>query len=177
MILVRSDAIVAGRTWAAMNPTEGTAAMTASENELRERVEGEAEARQEAERAAGGPAAQLLERMAGALGGRATVGAVYGEPIERGDVTVIPVASFGFGFGGGAGVGLKAGERAQGGGGGGGATAKPIGYIEISGGTAVYKPIRDPMVDILLPLALALTGAAAPRVFRKVRDLRAARRT
>jgi len=148
------------------------AAMTLSESKP---VPGEAEAREQAEAAARGPASQMLERLAGSLGGNASAKAVYGEPVHQGDITVIPVASVRFAFGGGEGSGEKAAERSRGGGGGGGVTAKPIGYIEISNGTAVYKPIRDPLTDVWVPVALAVIGAAAPRAFRKLRTLRQSR--
>ncbi|MBO2445546.1 hypothetical protein J4573_00430 [Actinomadura barringtoniae] len=143
--------------------------MTVSESKPRDPVPGEAEAREQAETAA---RSQMLERLATTLGGNATAKAVYGDPVQQGDITVIPVASVRFGFGGGEGSGEKAAERSRGGGGGGGAMAKPIGYIEISNGTAVYKPIRDPLVDIWLPMAIAVLGATAPRAIRKLRTLR-----
>ena len=44
------------------------------------------------ETAEGGPVDRFLDRMAERIGGRASVKAVFGEPIERGDVTVVPVA-------------------------------------------------------------------------------------
>lgn len=89
-------------------------------------------------------ATRLLERVAARLGGRAAVSAVFGEPVVREDVTVIPVASARFGFGGGATQEDGDGRSNEGGGGGGGATARPLGFIEISKGTAVYRPIRPP---------------------------------
>jgi hypothetical protein len=68
----------------------------------------------------------------------------------------------------GAGVGrgrkeAEAGQGGGGGGGGGGGSAVPVGYIEISNGSAVFKPIRDPLVDVLVPLAALLAGFATPR--------------
>ena len=82
----------------------------------------------------------LLERLADKLGGRASVTAVYGEPITRDGITVIPV---GFGFGGGAGREISTAKTGEGGGGGGGAEASPLGFIEIKDGTAVYKSLRS----------------------------------
>ncbi|MDN3357678.1 spore germination protein GerW family protein [Actinomadura sp. DC4] len=112
------------------------------------------------------PAAELLERLADRLGGRASVSAVFGDPVERGDVTIIPVATVGFGFGAGVGVGRKNKEEDQGqGGGGGGSTwAVPRGYIQIKDGQAVYRPIRDQRMDLLL--AALVTGSVAVRVAR-----------
>jgi uncharacterized spore protein YtfJ len=111
----------------------------------------------------------LLERLADKLGGRASVTAVYGEPITRDGITVIPVARVGFGFGGGAGREIGASKTGEGGGGGGGAEARPLGYIEITDGKATYKPIRDPWTDVVLPLAALLAGSALPRVVRMIR--------
>ncbi|MFI9832174.1 GerW family sporulation protein [Streptomyces sp. NPDC051913] len=108
----------------------------------------------------------LLERLAEKLGGKATVGAVYGEPITRDGVTVVPVARVSFGFGGGAGHESGAARSADGGGGGGGVDARPLGYIEIRNGTAVYKPIRDPWVDIALPLAAMVVGIVGSKSAR-----------
>ncbi|KAB1143287.1 sporulation protein [Streptomyces luteolifulvus] len=115
----------------------------------------------------------LLERLADKLGGRASVSAVFGEPVTRDDITVIPVAGIGFGFGGGAGRETGTAKTGEGGGGGGGAAATPLGFIEIKNGTATYKPIRDPWVDIALPLAALLAGTAAPKIVRALRARRA----
>ncbi|WP_406301103.1 spore germination protein GerW family protein [Streptomyces sp. NBC_00885] len=111
----------------------------------------------------------LLERLADKLGGRASVTAVYGEPITRDGITVIPVARVGFGFGGGVGREIGAAKTGEGGGGGGGAEARPLGYIEITDGKATYKPIRDPWTDVVLPLAALLAGSALPQVVRMIR--------
>ncbi|MFZ3598490.1 spore germination protein GerW family protein [Streptomyces sp. BH104] len=117
----------------------------------------------------------LLERLADKLGGRASVAAVFGEPVFREGVTVVPVAQAGFGFGGGTGREKARDKDEEGGGGGGGAWAKPLGFIEIKDGTAVYKPIRDPWVDVALPLATLLVGVAGSRVLRAVAKARLAR--
>ncbi|MFE7121766.1 spore germination protein GerW family protein [Streptomyces sp. NPDC057654] len=110
----------------------------------------------------------LLERLADKLGARASVTAVYGEPVTRDGVTVIPIAEVGFGFGGGAGRDVGAAKTGEGGGGGGGAGARPRGFIEIKDGTATYKPIRDPWVDVVVPLIALLAGIAVPRLARRL---------
>jgi len=115
-----------------------------------------------------GPTAEVLERLAEKLGAKASVSAVFGEPVVRGGITIIPVARVGFGFGAGVGRGRKEAEAGQGGGGGGGGSAVPVGYIEISNGSAVFKPIRDPLVDVLVPLAALLAGFATPRMMRRL---------
>src|SRR5262245_15742312 len=126
------------------------------------------DAKRQAEASAAGPAAEVLERLAEKLGSKASVSAVFGEPVARAGITIIPVARIGFGFGAGAGRARKEAEAAQGGGGGGGASAAPVGYIEIKEGNAVFKPIRDPLVDVVIPLATLVAGLAAPRMVRRL---------
>ncbi|GAA4634725.1 hypothetical protein GCM10023196_077360 [Actinoallomurus vinaceus] len=113
-------------------------------------------------------ARSLLERLADRLGGKASVTAVFGEPVVSEGVTVIPVARAVYGFGAGAGRETGPAKTGAGGGGGGGAHARPLGFIEIKDGTATYKPIRDPWTDIVLPVSLALAGALAPRLARAI---------
>jgi uncharacterized spore protein YtfJ len=119
-----------------------------------------------------GVATQLLERLADRLGGRASVTAVFGEPVVAEDVTIIPVASVAFGFGGGTGREVNADKTGEGGGGGGGAHARPLGYIEIKEGAATYRPIRDLWTDLALPLAVLVAGATAPKIARALIRLR-----
>ncbi|GAA0348600.1 spore germination protein GerW family protein [Streptomyces blastmyceticus] len=108
-----------------------------------------------------------LERLAGKLGSRASATAVYGEPVTSGGVTVIPVAEISYGFAGGA--GREAGAAGTGeGGGGGGFSARPRGFIEIKDGTTTYKSLRAPWVDVVVPLAALLAGAAVPRLVRRL---------
>ncbi|MFN0146044.1 MAG: spore germination protein GerW family protein, partial [Dehalococcoidia bacterium] len=98
--------------------------------------------REAEELVAGGPGRMvtgLIER----IGGMASADAVFGKPVEREGLTVIPVASVRWGGGAGGGSGKEAGKEGEGGGGGGGAAAKPVGYIEMSGGEARFVRIRD----------------------------------
>lgn len=132
------------------------------------------EVQRQVEASMAGPAAEVLERLAEKLGSKASVSAVFGDPVRCEGVTIIPVARTGFGFGAGIGRGRRSGELAQGGGGGGGGSAAPIGYIEVKDGTAVFKPIRDPLVDVLVPLAALIAGSAAPRILRMLRRGRTA---
>ncbi|MQA97927.1 MAG: sporulation protein [Streptosporangiales bacterium] len=109
----------------------------------------------------------MFDRLSSRLGGSATVQAVYGEPIERGGVVIIPVARVSIGFGGGGGQGRsKTGESGEGAGGGGGASATPIGYIEIRDGNAQFKPIRDPLTDVLVPVGALLAGTSVAKLIR-----------
>ena len=102
------------------------------------------------------------------LGGKASVSAVYGDPIEADGVTIVPVARVSFGFGVGAGRGRHDSRTDEGGGGGGGAAAVPIGYIEIKDGTAVFKRIFNPVLDAAVPAAVAVVAAAARPVLRRM---------
>jgi uncharacterized spore protein YtfJ len=96
----------------------------------------------------------LLDGLVQRLGGSANAATIFGAPLERGDVTVIPVARASYAFGGGSGT--KSGE--EGSGGGGGVRVAPVGYIEIRPGVVLYKPIRD--WAVLIP-ALAAGSALA----------------
>ncbi len=82
--------------------------------------------------------------------------AVFGEPIQQGNVTLIPVASvtYGFGSGQGWGRGPRGKEGAEtaveepqgegaGVGGGGGGLARPLGYIKIDENGAKWEPTMN----------------------------------
>jgi uncharacterized spore protein YtfJ len=105
---------------------------------------------------------ELLRRIGDAVGGKAEASTVFGEPVERDGVTVIPVARARFGFGGGGGAGAHAGDEGSGGGGGGGAWVSPVGYIEIRDGNAEFKRISGP-VDLLAFVAAASLAALVAR--------------
>ena len=68
---------------------------------------------------------ELLERIGETVGARAQVSTVFGEPVQRDGLTVIPVAKARFGFGGGGGSGSREGDEGSGGGGGGGGASQP----------------------------------------------------
>ena len=55
--------------------------------------------------AEGGPTERFLENLADRIGARAGVEAVFGEPLQRGDLTVVPVARVRWFFAGGSGAG------------------------------------------------------------------------
>ncbi|MEJ8803863.1 GerW family sporulation protein [Pontibacter sp. H249] len=86
----------------------------------------------------------LVENLAEKLGITAKAASIYGDPIERDGVTVVPVAKAMYGFGGGAGT--KAGENGSGGGG--GVSLTPVGYIEIKDGNTRFRSIRDPQTTV-----------------------------
>ncbi|HXV34385.1 MAG TPA: spore germination protein GerW family protein [Gaiellaceae bacterium] len=105
-------------------------------------------------------AEELVQRIGQTVGDGAKVTAVFGEPVEREGITVIPVAKARFGFGGGGGGGTRDGEEGSGGGGGGGAFVSPVGYIEVTQGTARFKRISKPADVLTLVAAAALTALA-----------------
>jgi uncharacterized spore protein YtfJ len=106
----------------------------------------------EAEVSRGVQGADFVPRLAERVGLTVRASAVFGDPVERDGVTVVPVARASWGFGGG-----RGGEPpSEGVGGGGGGVVSPIGFIEVRGGEAKFVRIRDPR-----PVAAALTTAAA----------------
>lgn len=104
---------------------------------------------------------ELLQRIGHAVGDNANVSAVFGDPVEREGITVIPVARARFGFGGGAGIAARQSEG-SGGGGGGAASVAPVGYIEVHDRIAQFKRIPNP-VDLLALVAGASVAALAVR--------------
>jgi hypothetical protein len=117
--------------------------------------------------AAGDAGDQLIERLVERVGGRAGIEAVFGPPIERGDVTVIPVARIRWGVGGGGGASET--ERASGSGGGGGVAADPIGYIEVGPAGAEFRPIGRPFTSPGFILAVAIACSIVLRALARLR--------
>jgi uncharacterized spore protein YtfJ len=105
---------------------------------------------------------ELLEQIGQTVGQKANVSSVFGEPIEREGLTVIPVAKARFGFGGGS--GSREGDEG-GGGGGGGALVSPIGYIELHDGSAEFRRISTPMDFLALVAAASVIAVAVKRLF------------
>lgn len=97
--------------------------------------------------------ADFVQGLGERLGLSARASAVFGDPVERDGVTVIPVAKASWGFGGGSGGAAPN----QGSGGGGGGVVAPIGFIEVRGGEARFVPVRDPRTTAMRLVA----GAAA----------------
>jgi uncharacterized spore protein YtfJ len=99
------------------------------------------------------------------LRSKASVDAVFGEPVVVGDKTIIPIADIKYGFGFGYGEGPSAGEEGeepeptgQGGGAGGGVAARPVAVLEISDEGVTVKPVTD---EGRIALAGILTGVWA----------------
>ena len=98
----------------------------------------------------------MLRELAERVGGSARAEAIFGEPVERGGVTVLPVAKLRWGLGGGSRPESREPheprEAGAGSGAGAGMTLKPVGYVEIRDGETRFRPIVDPA---------AVFGAAA----------------
>jgi uncharacterized spore protein YtfJ len=107
---------------------------------------------------------ELLERVGETVGRRAQASAVFGEPVDREGVTVIPVARARFGFGGGGGSGSRERDEGSGGGGGGGASVKPIGYIEVRNGGAEFRRISGPFDLLAVAVAASLAALTLKRL-------------
>jgi uncharacterized spore protein YtfJ len=114
----------------------------------------------------GSQAGSFVEKLAERIGARASVRAVFGEPVERGALTVIPVARVRWGFGGGAGSGPD--EQGSGSGAGGGAMADPIGYVVIAPDGVTFERIaRGSPVSPALILAAGLGIALVLRALSR----------
>jgi uncharacterized spore protein YtfJ len=108
---------------------------------------------------------ELLERIAQTVGQNARASTIFGEPVEREGVTVLPVAKARFGFGGGGGSGTRAEGQGSGRGGGGGVVVSPIGYIEVREGSSKFKRISTPRDLLPLVAAASLALIAVRRLF------------
>ena len=105
-----------------------------------------------------------LTRLAERLGANATASAVFGTPVERDGVTVIPVARVRWGFGGGGGGAGRSAKAQDGWGGGGGVHAAPLGFIEVKDSGAQYRRVHDPLRLAIAALLLPFSFAAAAAV-------------
>lgn len=103
-------------------------------------------------------ASSMIDNLVSEVRGMIEQRSVLGEPVTIGEVTIIPVASYGFGFGGGAGSGTEPGSKEQGSGGGAGAGAgiKPVALVVIDKDGARVEQVQTGKTS----LAEALAGAA-----------------
>jgi uncharacterized spore protein YtfJ len=104
----------------------------------------------------------MIERLAARLGS-ADARMIYGSPIERAGMTVIPVARIRYGFGGG--MGRKRSGGDEGTGAGGGVNVTPIGFIEMRDGKATFRRIRTSSPG-LVAVALGLGAWLVAGVLR-----------
>jgi len=131
-----------------------------------------ADAASKAERAASGPQDAFLEKLAERVGGKASIKAVFGEPISRNGKTIVPIAKIRWGFGGGTGTGPSS-QAADapvgtGTGAGGGVTAEPIGYLEIGDDGAAFKPIASAYPSPVFLLAAGFAGSLVIRAIARL---------
>ena len=95
--------------------------------------------------------ARVVEQLAKQVGAHSHASSVFGEPVTRDGVTVIPVARVIGAFGAGAGPGAAAdpngrgGETSGGVGGGGGFVVTPVGMIEINETGARFRRMEPPL--------------------------------
>ena len=108
---------------------------------------------------------ELLGQIGQTVGQKAQASTIFGDPVERQGVTVVPVAKARFGFGGGGGAGTREADQGSGGGGGGGVAVTPIGYIEVSDGSSEFKRIATPTDLLALVAAASLAIVAVRRLF------------
>jgi uncharacterized spore protein YtfJ len=111
---------------------------------------------------------ELLATLADRIGARFSAATVYGTPIDRDGVTVVPVAAVRFGIGAGSGSDPGKGQDGEGGGGGG---ATPAGYIELKGGRSRFVPVVRPARMLALICCTVLAGLL---IMRPVADRRRA---
>lgn len=95
------------------------------------------------------------------------VSASYGEPVEIGGDTIIPVAVTSYGFGAGEGPGTEN-DTAEGSGGGGGGFSVPIGAYVTRNGTTRFEPNTIALLAVGVPFML-VTGRALTRVVKAIK--------
>ncbi len=106
---------------------------------------------------------QVIEQAKDAL----TVGRVYGEPIEKDGLTVIPAAKVRGGAGGGGGEGPEG--QGKGSGAGFGLSARPVGAFVIRGEDVRWRPVVDLTRIILGAQLVALVALCVVRSVLKGR--------
>lgn len=94
------------------------------------------------------------------------VSKAYGEPVNLGGQTVVPVALVSFGFGGGSEGDSASGQGGSGGGGGG--IVIPLGVYTNNNGRTAFRPNTIATLACLVPL-VAVTGAAVRRAITAAR--------
>lgn len=99
---------------------------------------------------------ELLATLVERIGARLSASTVYGEPVERDGVTVVPVAATRFAIGGGGGSDSTKAQEGEGGGGAGGLT--PVGYIELKDGSSRYVPLVRPARMLAIVCCAVLAG-------------------
>jgi uncharacterized spore protein YtfJ len=111
-----------------------------------------------------------LEEILAAPRDAFNVGRVFGEPVVKGDLTLIPVARVSGGGGGGSGPAEEGAEDENSGGGFGG-MARPVGVYVVRGDDVSWQPAVDVTVISIAGIALGalmviVAGKVLKRVFR-----------
>ncbi|MEV2278399.1 hypothetical protein AB0I72_22705 [Nocardiopsis sp. NPDC049922] len=107
-------------------------------------------------------------------GGAARAATVFGEPVASGATTVVPVARVSALSTMGGGSSRIPG--ADGAGGAGLARVRPAGFIVLDGAGADYRPIRQPVAMLVVPLAVIAAVTATRIVGVSLREARRRRR-
>jgi uncharacterized spore protein YtfJ len=103
----------------------------------------------------------LLGKLAERLGAQLATSTVYGSPVERDGVTIVPVAVARLGLGVGSGTDPR--KQQEGEGGGGFGSVAPVGYIELKHGRSRFVPIVHPARMVALFLGAAIAALAIAR--------------
>jgi uncharacterized spore protein YtfJ len=111
-----------------------------------------------------------LERMMSEARDALTVKRVFGEPVEKDGVTVMPAARVQGGGGGGGGEGPEG--QGRGSGGGFGLTARPVGAYVIRGQQVTWQPALDLNRLLVGAQIVALVGLLTIRTIIKARSRR-----
>jgi uncharacterized spore protein YtfJ len=82
----------------------------------------------------------VVDHLARTFGHKASAQTIFGSPVEKEGITVIPVGKVHYGLGGGSG---SSDQQGEGSGGGGGMVVSPVGYIEITEGGSRFKRITS----------------------------------
>ena len=144
------------------SPDPSAAAESASSTSIRHL--NETETSPEIQLTAGARLLRVTEATAQALGARLC----FDAPVSHGARTVIPVAGVFTAGGLGFGTSSRQGDPQEGGGGGGVLSARPVGFIELTGEDARFRPIITAS-DVVQVLALASASLLARRGWRRRR--------
>lgn len=116
---------------------------------------------------------RLIERIVDRFGGRVGVQALFGEPVERGESTLVPVGRLRWLFGAGTGsASIPGGDGSgDGSGGGGAAIADPVGYIEMGPSGIRFRPIvglpPNPLTILAIGLSITLVLRSIARLVKR----------
>jgi uncharacterized spore protein YtfJ len=113
---------------------------------------------------------KTVDDLMGATRDVFTVRRVFGDPIEKDGITVLPAAYVMGGGGGGGGAGTDPqGKPGEGFGSGFGVYARPAGVFVIKDGEVSWRPAVDPMRPIFAAQAVAMAALMTWRTLAKAR--------